>query len=399
MKWLEQLHKTWPLPDESKHQRILVEQLYHNTLAIHRIMLPLITISQILMLISMSMRPGGLWASWRRSSYGVSYMLLLATTLVMLVIDLWYGHQKSPNLKTYRWLNTLYGALFCLWGCAVSLLDQLGSNGLTVYIYVLLIVAVLGNLPPLAAIFIFSGSFVLLNTLLPYFPWPSGLDQSFSNFSNSLFISLFAIIIATLIYRQRMSGYYKQLIINEQYEQIRIINAQLEQDIVIDTLTGLYNRRYLEQLADGFDKLRDEELQVAMLLIDIDYFKRYNDRFGHQAGDNCLRKTAEAIQQSLADTNAQAIRYGGEEFAVFLTGADAQRAFELAEKLCADIYTCQLLPAGETGQPVTISIGVCIRNSAQVAVLNTLIAQADLALYQAKANGRNQAALCPTPAY
>ena len=399
MKWLEQLRKTWPLPDDPKHQRMLDKQLYYNTLAIHRIMLPLIAVSQILMLVSMSMRPGGLWATWRRSSYGLSYMLLLALTLAMLLLDLWYSHQQSPNFKAYRWLNTLYSALFCLWGCAVSLLDQLGSNGLTVYTYVLLIAAVLGNLSPSAAIFIFSGSFVLLNLLLPYFPWPSGLDQSFSNFSNSLFISLFAIIIALIIIRQRLSGYYKQLIINEQYEQIRIINAQLEQDVIIDPLAGLYNRRYLEQLADGLEQLHEEQLPVAMMLIDIDYFKRYHDRFGHQAGDDCLRKTAEAIQQSLQATNAQAIRYGGEEFAVFLTGSDAQQAFTLAQKLCADIYASQLLPVGETAQPVTISVGVCIRNCAQVAVLNTLIAQADLALYQAKAKGRNQAALCPTPAF
>ena len=110
MKWLEQLRKTWPLPDDPKHQRMLDKQLYYNTLAIHRIMLPLIAVSQILMLVSMSMRPGGLWATWRRSSYGLSYMLLLALTLAMLLLDLWYSHQQSPNFKAYRWLNTLYSA-------------------------------------------------------------------------------------------------------------------------------------------------------------------------------------------------------------------------------------------------------------------------------------------------
>ena len=396
VKWFDKLNKTWPLPADAALKRSLNEKLYHNILATHRLLLPLIALCQILMLLSMADRPGGLWATWRRSGYVLSYTLLLAVSILMLALNLWFGRKSAPNGQAYLWCNTLFCALFCLWGCVLTLLDQLGSNGLTVYIYVLLILAVMGYLHPLAALAIFGASFVLLNALLPYFPWPSGLDQSFSNLCNSSFICLFAIIISATLHRQRLSGYYQQHIIHEQYEQICAINAQLKQDIIIDPLTGLYNRRYLEQLSDRFDTLRQNHQQLAMLLIDIDYFKQYNDRFGHQAGDECLRQVAEALRRSLLPIGAQAIRYGGEEFAVFLTDDDARQALTLAQKLCQDIQNCRLI-SPHAASPVTISIGVCIRSAEQTPALNTLIAQADLALYQAKANGRNQAALSPQP--
>ncbi|MGC4042373.1 MAG: diguanylate cyclase [Armatimonas sp.] len=178
-----------------------------------------------------------------------------------------------------------------------------------------------------------------------------------------------------------------QLQIQEQMDQIQEANERLSALATIDGLTGLKNHRtFQEKLSKEFARSRRYDHPLALLLLDVDYFKQFNDCFGHPAGDSVL-KAVGAKLQGQCRTSDMVARYGGEEFALILPETSSQGALELAERIRAAI---EAGPWSE--RAITVSIGVSVL---QVATEDeaALISAADKALYQAKALGRNCVAL------
>ena len=160
----------------------------------------------------------------------------------------------------------------------------------------------------------------------------------------------------------------------------------------IDGLTGLPNRRYLEEVLATIGPRRRSTDRLGALMIDLDHFKRLNDRYGHATGDRVLRAVGERISSAVRADDTPA-RYGGEEFAVVLRRADPQQAVEVAERIREQIGQ---MPPRDLGvdEPVTVSIGVAVAES-HVADPTALLAAADSALYRAKREGRNRVVLAP----
>lgn len=158
----------------------------------------------------------------------------------------------------------------------------------------------------------------------------------------------------------------------------------------IDALTRLPNRRYLEELIAVVEPRRRSGDSVGALMIDIDYFKRLNDRYGHATGDRVLRAVGEQIQTAVRTEDTPA-RYGGEEFAVVLRRANAEQALEVAERIRQAIAG---IPPRELGtrDPISVSVGVAVSGSNDGDVA-ALLASADAALYRAKREGRNRVVL------
>ena len=158
----------------------------------------------------------------------------------------------------------------------------------------------------------------------------------------------------------------------------------------IDVLTGLPNRRYLEELISIVEPRRRAGDSVGALMVDIDHFKRLNDRYGHATGDRVLRAVGEQIQAAVRTDDTPA-RYGGEEFAVVLRRANAQQALEVAERIRQAIAD---IPPRELGtrEPITVSVGVAVSDSGEGDVA-ALLGSADSALYRAKREGRNRVVL------
>lgn len=161
---------------------------------------------------------------------------------------------------------------------------------------------------------------------------------------------------------------------------------------VVDSLTGLGNRRALdEQIAIECAASRRENTPMALLMVDIDHFKQFNDQFGHPLGDCCLQSVAVAISSRMLRPRDFLARYGGDEFCCLLPATDAAGATELAEQIrraVADNGGCSGGVA--SGHPVTVSIGVAPYSQAQSDCSAALLAAADSALYRAKQGGRNQ---------
>ncbi|MBE9050669.1 diguanylate cyclase [Nostocales cyanobacterium LEGE 11386] len=178
---------------------------------------------------------------------------------------------------------------------------------------------------------------------------------------------------------------------SELYQQLQLANQQLENLAMVDQLTQIANRRRFDrQLDHVWRHLLREQGLISLLLCDIDYFKQYNDTYGHTAGDDCLRLVAQALKQTVKRFTDLAARYGGEEFAVILTKTDTDGAFQVAQKIHAAIQQLNIPHAASVVKPhVTLSIGIATVIPSFDMVSLDLIEAADLALYQAKAHGRN----------
>ncbi len=162
----------------------------------------------------------------------------------------------------------------------------------------------------------------------------------------------------------------------------------------IDTLTGVNNRRFLDQrINEELDRCQRNSEPASCMFLDIDYFKRVNDQYGHQAGDLVLRLVANAIKSQLRSNDVLA-RYGGEEFVALLASTNAERVLEIAERVRKTVQAL-IIEFGDTLIKITISIGVATYIPSQTKLLASetamqLLQKADAALYEAKHNGRNR---------
>ncbi len=174
---------------------------------------------------------------------------------------------------------------------------------------------------------------------------------------------------------------------NRMAGSIQSLTAKLERLGVTDGLTGIYNRRFFDQiLPREVNRCHRLGTQVALLMLDIDHFKRFNDRLGHPAGDEALRTLVQTLGQRLRAMDF-VVRYGGEEFAVVLPGADRVSALATAERLRSAVESATYCPSANSDR-LTVSIGVAVfPEDADDA--SGLLAAADAALYTAKQAGRN----------
>lgn len=167
------------------------------------------------------------------------------------------------------------------------------------------------------------------------------------------------------------------------------LNEQLRQQSLSDPLTGLYNRRFfISALANEIARAKRRKLQFSLVIMDIDHFKKYNDTFGHDAGDQILQKLSDILRIHFRESDI-ICRYGGEEFIVLLPEIGLEDAKKRCEKLLERIRNELFLPTLPKSRKVTVSIGISefpkhTRSAEQ------LINKADKALYEAKARGRNQ---------
>ena len=163
-----------------------------------------------------------------------------------------------------------------------------------------------------------------------------------------------------------------------------------------DDLTGLANRRRLnEVLASEWARASRSGQPLGLVMIDIDFFKGYNDRYGHQAGDDCLQRVARTMQTVAQRAGDLAARYGGEEFILILPDANTSAAQRVAETLRASIEALALPHTASPREHVTISLGVAVLSEACYPDVESLLRAADAALYRAKDAGRNQVQLAP----
>jgi len=173
---------------------------------------------------------------------------------------------------------------------------------------------------------------------------------------------------------------------------LNVSKLDLLDKVHFDVLTGIYNRRFLDESLERIIKsISRSGGTLGVLILDVDYFKRYNDTYGHGEGDICLRVVAQTIAETLFRADDFVARYGGEEFCVVLPDTDENGARLMAGKIIENIRAKNIPhEKNEAADCVTVSIGVTTGEVTHTQKGDDYIKQADKALYQSKQNGRNR---------
>lgn len=192
-----------------------------------------------------------------------------------------------------------------------------------------------------------------------------------------------------LAQQQRDEAYRALELLKKELEEK---NVELERLSSQDGLTGIANRRMFDEFsAKEWGRAARDQVPLSLILIDIDHFKPYNDNYGHQGGDDCLRQVAQKLASTVRRPSDLVARYGGEEFAVVMPGTDLEGAKSIAAALCEGVSSMGLPHAhSSTASHVTISMGVASVVPSADSSPQQLIEKADGALYRAKESGRNQ---------
>lgn len=186
-------------------------------------------------------------------------------------------------------------------------------------------------------------------------------------------------------------------LLDQLYRDLEIANQELQRLACLDELTQLANRRRLDRYLDReWQRLAREGMSLSMILCDVDYFKLYNDTYGHQAGDRCLQEVAKAICQAVKRPADLVARYGGEEFAVILPNTGATGAIQVAKIIQAEIKALEITHPHSLVGFVTLSLGVATTIPIPNLPPSHLILAADAALYAAKKQGRDRIVLSPS---
>ncbi|HEX3012286.1 MAG TPA: diguanylate cyclase, partial [Syntrophomonadaceae bacterium] len=174
--------------------------------------------------------------------------------------------------------------------------------------------------------------------------------------------------------------------------ELELANAQLTAISSLDALTEIPNRRKLDEyLMQLWTATLKEQLPISIMMIDIDYFKAYNDSQGHLAGDNCLRSVAKVINKCIRKGRDFVARYGGEEFLFVSKGTDREEAWLLGEKIRENVAALGLSHSSSPiSDCVTVSVGISCSIPANTDSIIQCIDKADQAMYQAKQDGRNR---------
>jgi two-component system cell cycle response regulator len=171
--------------------------------------------------------------------------------------------------------------------------------------------------------------------------------------------------------------------------RMRFYTLVLSKETVVDPLTGVYNKKFFYEMAQKeFEYFKRYGRKFSLVFIDIDDFKKINDRYGHLSGDMVLQEIAKILQKSVRK-NDMVFRFGGEEFIVLLHGATSEKALSIAERIRREVANEEIKIYGDSKIPVTISCGVAIVNES-IKDFQELVERADIAMYKAKQSGKNK---------
>lgn len=180
------------------------------------------------------------------------------------------------------------------------------------------------------------------------------------------------------------------ILVEERTRALTEVNNKLELLSNTDGLTGIANRRSLDRLfAQEWNRAQRAGSPLALVMLDVDNFKHFNDHYGHLAGDDCLRALAQALVKAGRRAGEVVARYGGEEFVVLLPDTSLPEAMEAAQRMQHEVWSLALPHAAAPPGIVTFSLGVASLIPSKAHVPDDLVRQADAALYRAKAAGRN----------
>ncbi len=323
---------------------------------------------------------------WRRNILW-AYAAIISFLLLILIVSIYIGKGKSKAVYSKA---LIYGSfLFVITSSVVIVtIDQIVTPSITPFLFGCTIAAVLFIIPPHIALIFYIYGFVLMYKTIETTQMNSA--ALLSNRVNGFATVGLAVVLSVILWQKTVEGIHLERHIIAQKDELDERNKKLSYLSSYDSLTGLLNRRQMEVSSQQqIEKLKELKLSAALLLIDVDYFKTINDRYGHPAGDKVLSQLGELLAKHVRREDLVS-RWGGEEFLCFLNGATIDEAGRVAEELCRVVQEHSFEIEGHQ-ITCTISIGFASVLAEGSNPLIDAYHQADKALYRAKGSGRNQA--------
>ena len=313
-----------------------------------------------------------------------SLNLIMAVWLISAGLFLNWGRSKYCNTTALLALATS----FLIFGVLRSAIDQWGSGSVNMFSLCCVFTGTLILIRPAHAIALYAGSYLLFYiamALTQKNPVILAINQA-----QGFAAAALGLLLAFLLWRKHTVTTLLQQQLQASNEELQRQKQQLEILSQLDALTGLYNRREFDRLANiELVRAKREGSDTAIIMADLDFFKRINDCFGHPTGDEVIQKTAETLSQNIRASDIVA-RIGGEEFIILLPKTSLDEALVVAEKLRLSLQENAIQTQISQNIQMTASFGVTAMATHQQGSLNALYAAADLALYAAKNKGRNR---------
>ena len=312
--------------------------------------------------------------------YRWHYILLIAATLVAELLLYVFKRQEQMVTQFYLVMWGYVLALF-IWAIGITYVGFASNEDLSTFAYVTITTCAIVLIEPWRIILVLSISTACLGVIL--FSNPA-LEADFGTIIQMMSIFALAVVVSIIAYNRRLNRVRLEYEHMDDLEEIRELNVKLQNDAVMDALTGLYNRRYLTAHID--EPLNTGVYPSGLMMIDIDSFKRINDTCGHQMGDECLTLMGNLIRDIMDDHSGYAVRYGGEEFLLFFNRISEYKVIMTAQKLQSILGKTPMKREGHEFF-LTVSIGYALAREGMS--YTDLIGVADENLYQAKAHGRD----------
>jgi diguanylate cyclase (GGDEF)-like protein len=269
------------------------------------------------------------------------------------------------------------------WCAGISLLDQLSSGQVIVYTTAIIAIAVTPFFKPATFFTIYTAVHTAFIILIPHFQKPGA--RTFGSIINSTAFVAISMAIAYMRFKKQGDDFISEKIIQEKNEELRRINMELEKLSQTDALTGICNRFVFDRtLESEWNRCKRQFSPLSLIMVDIDFFKKFNDNSGHQEGDECIRRVANALSACARRSSDTVTRYGGDEFAVILPDTDEQSAWELAEQVRKMVENLDFSSKHSISKKMSISIGLCTVVPSCKSSIDEFIRSADKALYEAK---------------
>ncbi len=312
-------------------------------------------------------------------------------------------YNKGQELDFDLWMKRFKLHTFvvaCIWGTGGMVIGAELEPLYQVYVFIVLL-GVSAAAIPLMGFVLSVMLFFQVPTTIPYLVYLAVV----LGHEGIILVYMFGLYLVGVIYAVRRMDQNLSDNLSLQYEKTQLVdtlsesnqelqhaNEQLETLSQKDALTGLYNRRYFENKLDSEWKREGRDRKIlSLMVVDIDYFKLYNDTYGHAEGDECLKSVADVLSAALHRPADIVARIGGEEFVVLLPDVDANGANSVSQQMHAQLRQASLIHAtSPLGDYVTISIGIASVVPSRDATPLGLFKAADEALYRAKSMGRNQ---------
>lgn len=329
--------------------------------------------------------------------YGCMYILIIITMIFFTLLFIKLEQNVHINNLKITVIGTMFSAFILMWCGGISILDQYNSGQILVYVIATIAIAVTPILKPLLLILMYFSVQAWFIAMIIHFSNSNLIP--FGNIVNSTAIVIISLVIACMRYKGREDDFIKRKELQEKSEELKQLNKELEETNYkltrlsqIDGLTGIYNRLVFDRFINTeWEQCKRCQHQLSLLMIDVDYFKLYNDNYGHQAGDQCLRKIASVLSNCARQSSDIVSRYGGEEFAIILPDIEKEMAMDLAEKIRREVEEMKVIHEYSiVSDYVTISLGLCTVIPTEESSVEEFIGYADEALYEAKKENRNK---------